>query len=73
MTTRVTDGAKSEQAPTRWTYTFRYIELALNKGGIFSLQSLNLSSSRSESHDESWSLQGKPQRLLTKRESDQPL
>ena len=35
MTTRVTDGAKSEQAPTRWTYTFSYIELALNKGGIF--------------------------------------
>ena len=32
---------------------------------IFSLQSLNLSSSRPESHDESWSLQGKLQRPLT--------
>ena len=65
MTTRVTDGAKSEHRPTRWTYTFRYIELALKKVALFSLQSLNLSSSRPESHDESWSLPGKLQRPLT--------
>ena len=74
MTTRVTVGAKSEQRPTRWVYTFRYIELALKKGWhCFLLQSLKLSSLRPESHDESWSLQGKLQRPLTKCGSDQPL
>ena len=73
MITRVTDGAKSEQRPHTGRTLLVYRTSIKKRMTFFSLQSLNLSSSRPASHDESRSLQGKLQRPLTKRESDQPL
>ena len=57
---------------TGWTeaYTFRFIDQALKKGWHFFLCRIYLSSSYPKSHDESWSLQGRLQRPLTKRGSN---
>ena len=51
-------------------HTFRFIDLALKKGWHFFLCRIYLSSSYPKSHDESWSLQGRLQRSLTKRGSN---